>query len=84
MAINKTCGDFSRTTPSFSNPINFFLGKTVVIECEPGLTVEGKLIRYVLGFQQGHLPTVLIVQNEHGYIILRSWKTIKTTEKVFA
>jgi len=67
----------------FSNPISYFLGKTVVIDCEPGLTVEGKLIRYVLGYQEGHLPTVLIIQNEHDCIILRSWKTIKTTEKVF-
>jgi hypothetical protein len=68
----------------FSNPISCFIGKTVLVECEPGLTVEGRLIRYVLGYQEGHLPTVLIVQNEHGFIILRSWKTIKTTEKVFA
>jgi len=60
------------------NLISLFLGKTVLVECEPGLTVEGKLIRYVLGYQKGHLPTVLIVQNEFGYHILRSWSVIKT------
>ena len=58
------------------NLLSYFLGKSVIVDSQV-CTVQGRLIRYQLGYRKGHLPTVLILKGEHGFIILRSWRIIK-------
>lgn len=63
---------------SQSNIIGFFLGKTVAVHVEGKCVVHGKLVRYRLGYKRDHLPTVLILQNECGLVVLRAWSLIST------
>jgi hypothetical protein len=60
-----------------SNPLNFFIGKTVLVEVRGECAVYGVLKCYELGYRKGHLPTVLILQNENRFTILRAWSLIK-------
>jgi hypothetical protein len=61
--------------PSFSsNLIGFFLNKVVIVDAE-GYRVKGRLIHYQMSDRQGHVPNILILQ-ENVKIIVRAWNII--------
>jgi hypothetical protein len=74
-------GDFSRAIPSFSNPISFLLGKSVVVKAE-GYTVKGSLIHYQTDSKNPHKPSVLILESQFGKILIRgNWTVIATYKR---
>jgi len=80
-SLSSTSGDVSRTIPSFSNPISFLLGKTVVVEAE-GYTVKGRLIHYQIDSKNPHRPSVLILETQFGKILIRgNWTVIATYKR---
>jgi hypothetical protein len=56
--------------------LNHFIGKKVTVESYP-YVLSGKLLKCDLGHKKGHIPDKLILQNEHGFIVVRSWQIIK-------
>ena len=68
---------FRRREP---NVLNYFLHKDVVIEAE-NYETKGRLIRYELGNRETHKPLLLVLENAHGKVILRTWAVIKTRAK---
>jgi hypothetical protein len=58
------------------NLLDFFQNRYVIVEAE-GLTVKGLLVYFKEGYREGHIPTVLVLKNEHEYFILRAWSMIK-------
>jgi len=67
-SFHKTSGDFSRTTPLFSD----FIGKNVVVDIDGCLTVEGRLIYYGESRAgESHAPSILIVEDNRGKHIIR-------------
>ena len=59
------------------NLVNLFLGKFVTVDAE-GYTVRGKLKRIEQSFKLNHLPQLLVLESEYGFILLRAWSVIKT------
>ncbi|MEM2995450.1 MAG: hypothetical protein QXI91_05505 [Candidatus Bathyarchaeia archaeon] len=59
------------------NLLSSFLNRSVIVEAGE-FKVKGKLVYFKEGYREGHLPTVLTLQNECGKIILRTWSVIKT------
>jgi hypothetical protein len=58
--------------------LSVFLGKTVVVECEPSFTVEGRLTTYQTSSKQTHEPFILILENGFGKHVLRgNFQSIK-------
>lgn len=53
-----------------SNPLEFFHGKTVMVEGY-GFRLVGKLVHAGEGNHKGHLPNVLILETTEGSHILR-------------
>jgi hypothetical protein len=71
--------DFSRTTPSFSNPLSHFLGKNVVVEADyNNVVIIGRMIYYQIGSQEKpHRPFILVLENSQGKHVLRGdWISI--------
>ena len=73
LSTNDSFGDASRTTPSFSNPLNIFLGKNVIVEADyNNIVITGRLIHYQIGNRQKpHRPFILILENGQGKHVLR-------------
>jgi hypothetical protein len=61
-----------------------FVGKVVLVEAED-CRIPGKLLDYVSGSenkQKPHSPGLLILENEHGRIIIRgNWQAVGTFGK---
>jgi hypothetical protein len=73
----ESSGDISRTIPFFSNPLNYFLGKHVLVEAE-NLTVDGRLIRHQLPNgrnEKPHRPFILILETPIGKVLIRGNRT---------
>jgi len=59
-------------TPLFSDPINFFLGKNVVVKVDGSLAITGRLIHYEINEREKpHKPSILILENNQGRHVLR-------------
>ena len=62
-----------RTNSPFSNPLNIFLGKNVIVEADyNNIVITGRLIHYQIGNRQKpHRPFILILENGQGKHVLR-------------
>ncbi len=73
-----------KTETIFANPlVHLFLGRNVTVELE-NLEVSGQLVQCRFGDKiQNHKPSILILQNSAGWLILRgNWFSIKTAKEV--
>jgi hypothetical protein len=76
-SFTEQSGEVTRTTPFFS-----LLGSKVKVETEIG-TVEGtfKHIDSIPSLNYIDLyPKRLILENEHGFIVVKSWQTVKKSQ----
>lgn len=76
-SIRQRSGDFTRVQPSL---FSFFLGKTVIAE-SCGIKITGKLVCLQNSNREGHVPEVLVIENEAGRHILRGNWVLMTEVK---
>jgi hypothetical protein len=59
--------------------ISQLIGKTVEVQAE-GIRVRGRFTLYCNGSRDGHVPTVLVLEDEFGRLMLmRDWNAIIVT-----
>jgi hypothetical protein len=63
------------------DPLELFVGKVVLVLAE-GCRIAGKLLDYDSGSEnksKPHIPGLLVLENEHGKLIIRgNWQAVGT------